>query len=61
VQSVAALFQARALEKNLQLKLSLPDHAARRAAGDPTRIRQILLNLVDNAIKFTHQAKSNSA
>ena len=57
VQSVAALFQARALEKNLQLKLSLPDQAPAALLGDPTRIRQILLNLVDNAIKFTHQGE----
>jgi CheY-like chemotaxis protein/anti-sigma regulatory factor (Ser/Thr protein kinase) len=55
VQDVAALFQARALEKNLRLTLSLPDQAPAALLGDPTRIRQILLNLVDNAIKFTHQ------
>ncbi len=57
VQGVVALFQARALEKNLQLKLSLPDQAPAALLGDPTRIRQILLNLVDNAIKFTHQGE----
>jgi PAS domain S-box-containing protein len=57
VQDVAALFQARALEKNLPLTLSLPDDPPAALLGDPTRIRQILLNLVDNAIKFTHQGK----
>jgi PAS domain S-box-containing protein len=56
-QSVAALFQARALEKNLKLTLSLPDEAPAALLGDPTRIRQILLNLVDNAIKFTDQGE----
>ncbi|MBT9541300.1 ATP-binding protein [Thiobacillus sp.] len=54
VQGVVALFQARALEKNLNLKLTLPATAPAALLGDPTRIRQILLNLVDNAIKFTH-------
>jgi CheY-like chemotaxis protein/HPt (histidine-containing phosphotransfer) domain-containing protein/anti-sigma regulatory factor (Ser/Thr protein kinase) len=53
-QGVVALFQARALEKNLNLKLTLPAAAPAALLGDPTRIRQILLNLVDNAIKFTH-------
>ncbi len=53
-QSAVALFQARALEKNLQLKLAFPNSAPQALLGDPTRIRQILLNLVDNAIKFTH-------
>ncbi|MBI1283052.1 MAG: response regulator [Thiobacillus sp.] len=57
VQGVASLFKARALEKNLQLKLVLPDAPPAALLGDPTRIRQILLNLVDNAIKFTHQGE----
>ncbi|HEY9097936.1 MAG TPA: response regulator [Thiobacillus sp.] len=56
-QSVVALFQARALEKNLPLKLVLPESPPDALLGDPTRIRQILLNLVDNAIKFTHQGE----
>jgi PAS domain S-box-containing protein len=53
-RSVVALFQARALEKGIALELSLPDAPPAALLGDPTRIRQILLNLVDNAIKFTH-------
>ncbi len=57
VQGAVALFQARALEKNLHLSLSLPDHPPAALLGDPTRIRQILLNLIDNAIKFTQQGK----
>ncbi len=55
MQGVIALFRARALEKNLQLTLTLPDSPPPALLGDPTRIRQILLNLVDNAIKFTHR------
>jgi len=57
LHGVVALFQARALEKNLRLTLSLPDNPPAALLGDPTRIRQILLNLVDNAIKFTHQGE----
>ncbi|MHB1353758.1 MAG: response regulator [Thiobacillus sp.] len=53
MQGVIALFQGRALEKNLQLTLALPESSPPALLGDPTRIRQILLNLVDNAIKFT--------
>ena len=57
VQNVVALFRARALEKNLRLALSLPDPPPAALLGDPTRIRQILLNLIDNAIKFTQQGE----
>ncbi|MGE5318570.1 MAG: response regulator [Hyphomicrobiaceae bacterium] len=57
MQGVADLFQARALEKNLHLTLTLPDQTPAALLGDPTRIRQILLNLVDNAIKFTDQGE----
>jgi PAS domain S-box-containing protein len=57
VHGVAALFQARALEKNLDLTLTLPTDPPAALLGDPTRIRQILLNLVDNAIKFTHHGQ----
>ena len=57
VRGVVALFQARALEKNLRLDLILPDDPPPALLGDPTRIRQILLNLVDNAIKFTHSGE----
>ena len=53
LRGVIAPFQARALEKNLRLTLSLPDQVPVALLGDPTRIRQILLDLVDNAIKFT--------
>jgi PAS domain S-box-containing protein len=56
-EGVVSLFKARALEKHLELKLVLPDAPPAALLGDPTRIRQILLNLVDNAIKFTHQGE----
>ncbi len=57
LEGVVSLFQARALEKNITLGLDLPDHVPDALLGDPTRIRQILLNLVDNAIKFTDRGK----
>ena len=57
MQDAVALFQARALEKNLRLTLSLPQDPPAALLGDPTRIRQILLNLVDNAIKFTQHGE----
>ncbi len=57
VKGVVALFQARAMERSLRLTLELPADPPTALLGDPTRIRQILLNLVDNAIKFTPQGE----
>lgn len=43
----------RAREKGLDLRFLFQSNMPRWFVGDPTRIRQIILNLVNNAIKFT--------
>ena len=43
----------RASEKNLEILLHIDDRVPSEVVGDPTRLRQILINLVSNAIKFT--------
>jgi PAS domain S-box-containing protein len=53
VQSVADLYRPRILEKSLNLDLELAPELQVPVLGDPHRLRQILLNLTDNAIKFT--------
>ncbi|OON67794.1 PAS domain S-box protein [Hymenobacter sp. CRA2] len=49
--------QLRAAEKGIELRLELPEAADRPVLGDPHRLRQIVLNLLGNALKFTSQGQ----
>jgi PAS domain S-box-containing protein len=53
IASVTALMSARAGEKGLTLKTEIAADVPRYLVGDPARLRQILLNLIGNAVKFT--------
>jgi len=53
VRDAVDLLAPKADEKGLDLVADLAPEACRRFRGDPTRLKQILLNLVGNAIKFT--------
>ena len=53
VASVVALFRGNAEARGLSLFLRLDDAAADWVIGDSQRLKQVLLNLVSNAIKFT--------
>lgn len=53
LDSVTDLFMAKALEKNLELSYSMAPGVPTFIMGDAGRLRQVLVNLVSNAIKFT--------
>ncbi len=53
VNEVCSILRSKAAEKGLQLTASFEGPMPLTIRSDPTRFRQILINLVGNAIKFT--------
>jgi PAS domain S-box-containing protein len=53
VEGVGELIATRTEEKGLELTVDLDPQIPDQLIGDPTRLRQILLNLIGNAVKFT--------
>lgn len=53
VNETISLFAEDARHKQIELLLSYDDNFPNYVEGDPTRIKQIIMNLISNAIKFT--------
>jgi len=61
IQDVAAFLKLKCEEKGLGFDVDVSYPLPSRFISDPLRLKQILFNLVSNAVKFTHQGKVSVA
>jgi signal transduction histidine kinase/ActR/RegA family two-component response regulator len=57
VEEIASALRVRATAKNISLDVDYATPVPRRITSDPLRLRQVINNLVGNAIKFTHEGR----
>ncbi len=53
--SVVDSFSVQSRQKGIELSYTLDDRVSKILVGDPFRLNQILINLISNALKFTHE------
>ncbi len=55
ISEMVSLFKSAVRKKGIRFRTHISQELPRAVRGDPLRLRQILVNLVSNAIKFTHE------
>jgi two-component system sensor histidine kinase/response regulator len=57
VNDTVKTISVRAFEKHLEVSVDFPEAVPTRVIGDPLRVRQVFMNLLGNAIKFTQRGE----
>lgn len=57
INAILHLFEGKIFEKNLNLIKEFDANLPNVIVGDPVRLHQIILNLISNAVKFTHEGQ----
>ena len=59
IYEIKQIFALKCYQKDLRFHINIPENAVYHLIIDATRVRQILLNLVGNAVKFTEKGEIN--